>query len=38
MNRAPSLRELRKRLPNNVVILPTAAPRQVDWLRKMTAV
>jgi hypothetical protein len=30
MMRSPSLRDLRRNLPENVVILPTAAPRQVQ--------
>jgi len=30
MSRNPSLRELRRNLPQNVVILPTAAQRQVE--------
>lgn len=29
MNRVPSLRELRRKRPENVAILPTASPRQV---------
>lgn len=29
MNRAPSLRDLRRNRPDNVAILPTAAPRQI---------
>ncbi len=33
MKRAPSLRELRANAPANVVILPTAAPRQVHQMR-----
>ena len=32
MRRAPSLRELRTNAPTNVVILPTAAPRQVHQM------
>lgn len=39
MNRAPSLRDLRRNAPDNVVILPTAAPRQIcqQWNKETRA-
>jgi hypothetical protein len=39
MHRAPSLRDLRRNRPDNVVILPTAAPRQIhqQWNKETRA-
>lgn len=39
MKRAPSLRDLRRNCPDNVVILPTAAPRQIhqQWNKETRA-